>query len=66
MPEEYTAIDGDRIDRLVYKKYGSMSYLQDVLDANPGLAATPVLTAGTVVYFPQKTVEVESSGKLWG
>lgn len=62
---EYIAKDGDRIDKLVYDKYGSMDHLQLFLDANPGLAETPFLTAGTVVYFPEKIVAVETAGRLW-
>lgn len=66
MIEEYVSKDGDRIDCVVFDFYGDVSFLQEFLDANPGVAGCPFLEAGVVLRFPEKTIRVESSVKLWG
>lgn len=64
---EYYSKDGDRIDQLVFNFYGDMSFMQLFLDANPGLAQTPILASGVKLYFPDKPAEDTTvrSGKLW-
>ena len=43
--EKITAVDGDRLDLICWRHYGSLSgrVVETVLDANPGLAMASVL-----------------------
>ena len=52
--EKKTAIDGDRLDLICWKHYGSLDgrVVETVLDANPGLAMSSLLTAGQEVKLP--------------
>ncbi|OEU69157.1 MAG: phage tail protein [Desulfovibrio sp. S3730MH75] len=64
----YVAIDGDMLDDLCFKQYGRENAVTAILEANPGLAGKgPILTAGTVVVFPdlEETAEENTTVKLW-
>jgi len=52
--EKITAVDGDRLDLICWKYYGSLDgrVVETVLDANPGLAMMSTLKAGQVVNLP--------------
>lgn len=54
MSETYRTKQGDVVDALVYKYYqGQEGTLEQVLNANPGLAAKgEVLPAGVVITLP--------------
>ena len=66
---QYRTIDGDRLDIIVFKAYGSIdAHIMDaVMDANPHLLDKTVLSAGYIVYLPEiETVQPESTTKaLW-
>ncbi|RAZ62895.1 tail protein X, partial [Campylobacter hyointestinalis] len=47
----YVAKDGDRLDSIVYKHYGSLEYFSQVLSVNFGLCV--ILKAGDVVILPE-------------
>ena len=66
MTERYSK-DGERIDVIVNDFYGDTKYMQLFLDANPGLAQTPILASGILMYFPDKPAEdtTVTGGKLW-
>ncbi|QKN87921.1 baseplate protein [Acinetobacter phage vB_AbaP_Alexa] len=69
MPQEYRTKDGDTVDFIAWKQYGSTDnrVVEKVLAANLGLADIgPILPAGLVITLPdvepeQKTAKV----KLW-
>jgi len=66
---EYRAIDGDRLDIIMFKAYGSIDkdITEAVLDANEHLLSSSVLKAGDVVYLPEiQTAQNEITTKaLW-
>jgi len=49
------AIDGDRLDIIVFKAYGNIDTVvfDAVLDANEHLLKRSVLKAGDIVYLPE-------------
>lgn len=66
-----TAADGDMIDQLAWQHSGiGAESLPDILDANPGLSATPALSAGQKVLIPahllqRQAVRHHEKLKLW-
>ncbi|WP_456390577.1 tail protein X [Hydrogenimonas sp.] len=66
---QYRAIEGDRLDIIVFKAYGRIdAHIMDaVMEANPHLLDKTVLSVGDIVYLPEiKTVQSESTAKaLW-
>lgn len=66
---QYRANDGDRLDVIVFKNYGSIDagVMDAVLDANEHLLGASVLKAGDVVFLPEiRTVTQETTTKaLW-
>lgn len=65
---KYRSKEGDVLDALCLKHYGTEGHVDAVLAANPGLAALgPVMPSGVIVTFP----EVEESApeqaviRLW-
>jgi len=71
----YRCVDGDRIDLIVLKHYGTVKPLKKVIEVNPKLAKEKslILKAGTIVNLPevdtnsfsnsQKTISAEEL--LW-
>jgi len=55
---QYRAVDGDRLDIIVFKNYGSIDrkIMDVVLDANEHLLGASVLKAGDVVFLPEITI----------
>ena len=49
------AVEGDRIDLICWKHYGSLSLrvVEQVPDANPGLSLFEVLPAGRDIVLPE-------------
>jgi phage tail protein X len=66
---QYRAKDGDRLDNIIFKAYGSIDadVTATVLDANEHLLGAAVLKAGDVVYLPEisKNDTVAQSKALW-
>ncbi|WP_059431021.1 tail protein X [Campylobacter hyointestinalis] len=60
---KYVAKDGDRLDSIVYKHYGSLEYFSQVLSVNCGLSV--ILKAGDVVILPEFTKTAPKQNKLW-
>ena len=52
--ETRIAVDGDRLDLICWKHYGSLDgrIVETVLDTNPGLAMHQLLSAGRKVRLP--------------
>ena len=48
----YTTVEGDRIDLLAAKYYGSMDGIAIISDANPLIPLTAVFPLGTVLVIP--------------
>ena len=48
----YTTVEGDRIDVLAAKFYGSMDGIAIISDANPLVPLTAVFSPGTVLVVP--------------
>lgn len=63
----YTTKDGDMLDRICYKYYGSESAVIDVMEANPGLAELgPIFDAGVVIILPDRaTPEADEGINIW-
>ena len=62
----YIAKEGDLLDWIVWKHYGTTSVLEQVMQANPNLTKE-ILTAGTIVRLPYiETVQkANSEVRLW-
>ena len=62
----YTAKDGDLLDWIVWKHYGTTSVLEQVLQANPNLTKE-ILYAGTIVRLPyiEEIKKTNTEIKLW-
>ena len=62
----YIANDGDRIDEIVYKAYGSIDPFFQVLEANTHILHKDSLDSGDVVYLPiVETKPKEETKALW-
>lgn len=48
----YTIIQGDTLDVLAYKIYGSSSYFWAILDANPKYQSEMDISAGDILIIP--------------
>ena len=48
----YTTVEGDRIDTLGYRFYGSNAGIAVISDANPAVALNAVFPIGTVLIIP--------------
>ncbi len=48
----YTTTEGDRIDTLAVRFYGSLKGIAIIADANPAVPVTPVYPLGTVLVIP--------------
>lgn len=63
---EYIAVDGDRLDVVVFRAYESLEPFSMVLEANPHLQSDEVLKAGEIVYLPEwRREEKEEVQALW-
>ena len=66
---QHRANDGDRLDIIVFKNYGSIDrYVMDiVLDANEHLLGNTILKAGDVVFLPEITTATQerTTKALW-
>lgn len=63
---QYTTLNGEMLDEVVYRWYGSHHQLDAVMDANPGIASLgPILPEGLVVNMPIVKVEEKPIIKLW-
>lgn len=67
MFEEYTCQEGDTVDLIAFNRFGEHGMEDEILDANPGLAARgPVLPIGLKVIIPVPLVkDRELSTRLW-
>lgn len=63
MTSKVVAKDGDRLDSIVYKHYGSLEYFEKVLSVNCGLSV--ILKAGDIVILPKFTTKEPKQNKLW-
>jgi len=66
---QYRAVEGDRLDIIVFKAYGSIDAVvfDAVLDANEHLLQSSVLQAGDIVYLPKvaQTSKNKKTKALW-
>lgn len=60
------ASDNQRLDEIVYEQYGTLEFMEIVLENNPHLTTKLVLNIGDVVYLPtvDKTIEIKED-ELW-
>jgi len=63
----YQCSDGDRLDIIVFKAYGSLEAMNTVLEANPHLLDHTSLRAGETVYLPdwQPPIIKQETRTLW-
>lgn len=64
----YTAQNGDRLDQIVFKEYGSLKVFEKVVEANPGLKNRTILQDGEVINLPVVTIEktkIKEVKTLW-
>lgn len=66
---QYRAAEGDRLDIIVFKAYGSIDadVMAAVLDANEHLLDRTVLHGGDIVYLPEieTAQDVAQTKALW-
>jgi phage tail protein X len=59
----YVAHEGERLDAIVYKHYGTLEVFAQVLATNARLSAT--LKDGDIVYLPNLPKAVKKEAELW-
>lgn len=66
--KQYRTKDGDMIDEICKRYYGAEDMVEQVYEANPGLAARgPVLPLGLEITLPEKqAAAVARPLRLWG
>lgn len=59
--------DGDRLDTLCYRYYGSLAgTIEAVMTANPGLAKlSQPFASGIIIRLPDLPVQVDKPVQLW-
>ncbi|MDG4811650.1 tail protein X [Hydrogenovibrio sp. 3SP14C1] len=65
---KYRTSDGDTLDLICHHYYGGTSgYVEQVLEANPGLENTAVFEAGVLVLLPELNAPdaSEDESSLW-
>ena len=62
----YITKEGDILDWIVWKHYGTMSALEQVMKANPNVTEE-ILSAGTVIKLPyvEANQRTDNEVKLW-
>ena len=62
----YITKEDDVLDWIVWKHYGTMSALEQVMKANPNVTEE-ILSAGTVIKLPyvEATQKTDNEVKLW-
>lgn len=61
----YTTVEGDRIDTLATKFYGSTTGIAILADANPAVPLDAVFPMGTVLVVPiVENMEIETNDNL--
>ena len=53
MNKTYTTIEGDMWDKIAYEQMGSVLYMDKLVKANAGHAATVIFPAGVVLTIPR-------------
>ncbi len=64
--KEVTAKNGERLDEIVFREYGTLDFFEKVLSENQKLSNKIFLSEADIVYLPQ--IEIVSSNKqetLW-
>ena len=61
----YIAKDGERLDTIVYKHYGTLALFAKVLSCNPNLTNKPILKAGDRVVLPFLDTTIKTLDELW-
>ncbi|WP_294591759.1 tail protein X [uncultured Rikenella sp.] len=61
----YTTVEGDRIDRLAVKFYGTNAGIAILADANPAVPLDAVFPMGTVLVVPiVENMDIETNDNL--
>ncbi len=65
--KQVIASDKQRLDEIVYKEYGTLEFMEIVLDHNPHLTSKLVLNTKDVVNIPiiKKKKDEEKEDALW-
>lgn len=60
---QYRAADGDRLDIIIFKAYGSIdaNVMDAVMEENEHLLVASKLTAGDVVFLPEVQIQQSES-----
>jgi hypothetical protein len=62
---QYTTLEGERWDNVAYKAYGNPGLSKILIEANPEVKISDVLTAGTILNIPvQEEVSVITAAEL--
>ncbi|MDR0580190.1 MAG: tail protein X [Campylobacteraceae bacterium] len=60
---EYKAYEGERLDEIVYKHYGTLEVFEQVLMLNARLPV--ILQDGDIVKLPDIVIEPVKEAELW-
>lgn len=69
MSRVYMTRDGEMLDAIAARVYGSEAAVHDIIDANPGISSLPErLPAGVQIVLPdiQTPVGAPKTVRLWG
>lgn len=64
----YTAQNGDRLDQIVFREYGTLKVFEKVVEANPKLKNRTILQDGEEINLPVITIEktkIKKVKALW-
>lgn len=65
MNKTYTTIEGDMWDKIAYEQMGSVLYMDKLVKANAGHAATVIFPAGVVLTIPALEDEMDMQLPPW-
>jgi phage tail protein X len=60
---KYIAYEGERLDTIIYKHYGTLDVFAQVLKLNARLK--PILKDKDIVYLPDIKIEAKKEKELW-
>ncbi|CUV65238.1 Putative Phage Tail Protein X [Sulfurovum sp. enrichment culture clone C5] len=64
---DYISVDGDRLDTIVYAKYGTLEPIMIVIEANSHILDRSTLSAGVIIKLPEWSAPIkkEEAKTLW-
>ena len=58
---QYPVTAPERWDNVAFKAYGDASLIEGIVDANPDVAITAIIPAGTLLNIPVITIDVQDT-----